>query len=131
MHITRETDYAIRAMLYLRNSAGKVSSLKEISAGVHTPAAFMSKVLQQLVRKGLVISKKGKAGGFTLGAAPEKISLGDIVHAACGDGPLIRTTCRRGNKVCPLNPGCGVHGIWEDLSRIMDITLGSRKLSGL
>lgn len=131
MHITRETDYTIRAMIYLRNTEGKFSSLGEISAGVITPRAFMSKVLQNLVHKGLVVSRKGKAGGFALAGPADKISMADIVHAACGDGPLIKTTCRRGGEVCPLNRDCGVHGIWEDLSRIMEISLKSRKLSRL
>lgn len=131
MHITRETDYTIRAMIHLRNAEGRFSSLGEIAAGVHTPPAFMSKVLQNLVRKGLAVSRKGKAGGFSLAGRPDKITLGDIVRAACGDGPLIKTTCRRGGAVCPLNRDCGVHGIWEDLSRIMEISLDSRKLSRL
>lgn len=131
MYITRETDYTIRAMLYLRNNAERLSSLGEISAGVCSPPAFMSKVLQNLVHKGLALSRKGKAGGFSLARPADKITMADIVHAACGDGPLINTTCRRGGTVCPLNRGCGVHGIWEDLSRIMEISLKSRKLSRL
>lgn len=131
MHITRETDYSIRAMLFLRNNAGEYSSLGEIADGVHSPQAFMSKVLQNLVHKGLVLSRKGKAGGFSLARPADKITMADIVHAACGDGPLINTTCRRGGTVCPLNRDCGVHGIWEDLSRIMEISLKSRKLSRL
>lgn len=131
MKVTRETDYSIRAMIFLKNNPDRLSTLGEIADGVRAPHAFMSKVLQSLSRSKLIASRKGKAGGFLLAAPAESITLGDIVHAACGEGPLIQTTCRRGGAVCPLNAECKVHRVWEGISRSMETALRSAKLSSL
>jgi len=131
MQITAETDYAIRAMLYLRGAAGKPAVLGEIAEGVLIPKAFLSKVLQKLIGKGLVTSKKGKHGGFLLAADPDKITMYDIVLAASGNGQLLKTTCVKDGKPCPFVKDCRVHRVWETVSSMMRMTLETNRLSQL
>lgn len=131
MQINIETDYSIRAMVYLRNNAGKPSPIGDIAAGVAIPPAFLSKIMQKLVRSGLVSSKKGKTGGFTLAGDPDKVTMLDIVTAACGEDRLLRTTCRRSGKLCGFHKDCRVHGVWENIGGMMRMMLQANRLSQL
>lgn len=83
MRISQKLDYANRAVLQLAKSYdGKtVSRLDEISQKEAIPSSFLVQILTDLKRTGLVISKRGKSGGYLLGRHPESISLADVINA--------------------------------------------------
>jgi len=70
----------------------------QIAAELSAPEAHLSKVLQQLVRVGLLSSKRGPAGGYTLARPPEEISLLDVYEAL--EGPLRRDGCLFARPIC-------------------------------
>ena len=64
MYITRETDYGVRCVLYLARKAQEIAPVNEIAKAMHIPKSFLAKILQRLVKAGIVISGRGISGGF-------------------------------------------------------------------
>ena len=83
MYITRETDYGVRCALYLARKAQEIAPVNEIAKAMHIPKSFLAKILQRLVKAGIVISGRGISGGFPL-QKPENISILDVVKAIQG-----------------------------------------------
>ena len=76
MKISQKLDYANRAVMQLAKSYdGKsVSKLDELSKKESIPSAFLVQILTDLKRAGIVVSKRGKAGGYLLGRTPNTVS---------------------------------------------------------
>lgn len=131
MQITLETDYAVRCLVYLKNHREGVCVLGEISKATKIPQAFLSKILQKMIRRGLVKSLKGKKGGFKLAKDPDLISVYNIMQAVCGCDAVLRIVCNKTNTTCSFLKTCRIHIVWEDLGKIIKMILESRKLSQL
>ncbi len=131
MQITLETDYAVRCLVYLKDHSGQVSVLGDVSAGTRIPQAFLSKILQKMIKGGLVRSTKGKNGGFRLAKGPNRISVYNIMQAVCGCETVLKVVCSKTKEPCTFLKSCKIHGVWEDLGKIVKIVLESRKLSQL
>ena len=131
MQITLEADYAVRCLVYLKDHDKKLSVLSDISAVTLIPPAFLSKILQKMVRHGLVRSQKGKKGGFRLAKDPERISVSDILLATCGGPTVLKMVCSKSGEPCVFLKNCKIHGVWQDLGKIIEMILRSRKLSQL
>jgi Rrf2 family protein len=131
MQITLETDYAVRCLVYLKDHKDKISVLGEVSAGTKIPPAFLSKILQKMIRRGLVKSSKGKHGGFALAKDPNNISVYNIMQAVCGCETVMKVVCSKTKEPCAFLKSCKIHVVWVDLGKIMKMILESRKLSQL
>lgn len=103
--------YAIRAMarLALVRPDGYVL-LDELCEGSDLPRHFVAKIFQELVRKGLLTSAKGRGGGFALARKPGKITLYDIV--AVIDGVERLDQCVVGMEKCNDQQPCPQHDQW-------------------
>ncbi len=118
MIITRATEYAIRAILYLaQQPRGEVVLKKDICEAQEITPAFLTKILQPLIRKGIVGSQRGVGGGFYLVKDPEEITLLDIVEAQ--EGPLHLNQCLSPDGACHRDMFCPVHGVWHEVSEEM------------
>ncbi|MEX0774354.1 MAG: Rrf2 family transcriptional regulator [Phycisphaeraceae bacterium] len=106
--------YAIRAMtrLAMMRPDGYVL-LDELCEGSDLPRHFVAKIFQDLVRKGLLTSAKGRGGGFALARKPDKISLYDIVAIVDGAEQLDR--CVVGMARCDDKQPCPQHDQWKPL----------------
>lgn len=82
--ITRDTDYAIRALSYIARQKGKIVSVKELVKHLKIPRPFLRKILQILTKKGMLESYRGKNGGFVLARAPRKILIIDLIKVFQG-----------------------------------------------
>lgn len=131
MQITLETDYAVRCLVYLKNHPDRVSVLGEVAAGTRIPQAFLSKILQKMIKRGLVKSSKGKKGGFCLAKDPNNISVYNIMQAVCGCETVLKVVCAKTKEPCVFLKSCKIHGVWQDLGKIIKMILESRKLSQL
>jgi len=131
MQITLEVDYAARCLVYLKNHNNELSVLGDISAATLIPPAFLSKILQKMIKRGLVKSQKGKKGGFRLAKDPDRISVSDIVLATCGGPTVVRLVCSKGGAPCAFLKTCKIHGVWKELGKVVEVILESRKLSQL
>jgi len=115
MLITRKADYAVRCVLYLSKEPEQVASVNDIAKNMHIPKTFLAKILQLLMKAGIVESNRGIKGGFKLTKSPGDISLYDVVVAV--EGPIATNMCAVDKKVCRLSNSCVVHPIWVDLKK--------------
>lgn len=104
--------YAIRAMarLAMIRPDGYVL-LDDVCEGSTLPRHFVAKIFQDLVRRGLLVSAKGRGGGFALSRDASKISLYDIV--AVIDGVEQLDQCVVGMAQCDDNQPCPQHDQWK------------------
>ena len=105
--IRRNTDYALRAMLFLAGYAGNGPvSAKLIAAEENISYQLCCKLMQKLVKAQLVQSCMGVKGGFELACEPGKINLLMIVETI--QGPLSMNRCLLGKHVCEKQDTCPV-----------------------
>lgn len=125
MLLTKRNEYALQAMILLaRQKKGKLLPASGLAGALRTTPAFMSKIAQQLIAAGLVISKKGKGGGLFLARPAGSIHVRDIFAAV--DGELAVSACvkegRCKHHVCPVYPAL------SRLQKDLDKELNSARL---
>lgn len=130
MIITRATEYSIRAVLHLAaRHPYPVISKQEICEAEGVTPAFLTKILQPLIRAGLVRSKRGVAGGFALARHPNQVSLLDVLRAV--DEPLTLNVCLLGPDTCDRTGSCPVHGLWAEARDKLEEVFGRHTLAEL
>ncbi|MCU0225583.1 MAG: Rrf2 family transcriptional regulator [Acidobacteria bacterium] len=92
--LSQTAEYALRAMLCLADCAGQPRTVAEIARMAKVPAGYLAKVMQSLVKAGLVTSQRGLRGGFTLRREPAAVTVLEVVDAV---DPLRRI------ERCPLD----------------------------
>lgn len=118
MIITRATEYAIRALLHLsKQPKGEIVLKKDICRAQDITPAFLTKILQPLIKAGIVGSQRGVGGGFYLVKSPGEVTLLDIVQAE--EGPIYLNQCLIENEGCDRDMFCPVHGAWKEVRREM------------
>jgi Rrf2 family protein len=114
MQITRQADYAVRAVLELAGS-NRLDRLtaEEIARRRAIPLAFLSKTLGRLSEAGIVVTQRGVKGGVSLGRPASGISLLEVVEAI--DGPIALNECVLDEDACRWTGSCPVHNVWCSL----------------
>ncbi len=116
--ITRNTDYALRALCYISKQKNLVT-VAELVRALGVPLPFMRKILQQLNKKGVLKSYKGQGGGFKLKIAPEELFLIKIMRVFQGEVGF--NGCFLKKDVCPDKGKCvlrkKINSIEEDMLR--------------
>jgi Rrf2 family protein len=102
--ITRNTDYAVRALCCIDEQKQEVISADQLVKSLKMPRPFLRKILQTLNKEGLLNSSKGKGGGFTLTISPGKITLTDVMKIF--QGPLKLNECKFRKSDCPYISDC-------------------------
>ncbi len=115
MEITRETDYAIRCILYLSGKPEEINMIDVIAREMQIPKSFLAKILQKLARASLVKSFRGVKGGFQLARLPEEISLLDVMEAIEGEVSL--NVCALDRTLCGRSKTCPVHPVWVEIGK--------------
>ena len=120
LRLSKKTDYALMAMKHLavRGDRGS-SSAREIAEQYDIPIELMAKVLQRLVRRGLLESHQGTRGGYQLARLPAEISIADVIQAI--DGPVTVTACSNDDDGgCDQFAKCIVRDpLWKVRQRIL------------
>lgn len=130
MQLTRATDYAVRIMIHLATLPEETRlAAPDLARGIGAPESFVSKVLQQLVQRGLVASYRGAGGGFQLAVPPEKISLLEVVEMV--EGPLQINLCLPGEASCDRKSWCGAHPVWSQAQDALKKVLASASIAQL
>lgn len=123
--ITRETDYAIRALYYLAQHEGEgVVPASQLSEVMAIPYRFLRRILSRLVEKGMLVSVRGKQGGLQLAKPPEAISLLDIIAVMDPDAVALNL-CITDPAACIRSSFCTVY---DELCRIQAIVSGELAL---
>jgi Rrf2 family protein len=111
MEITRQADYAVRAMIHVASlPADSRISTAAISEAENIPLPFLTKVIAHLVRAGLVTTNRGMGGGVSMARLPEQITLLDVLEAV--EGPISLNRCLLRGVTCENEPYCAVHDVW-------------------
>ena len=130
MIITRATEYAIRAILYMsRQPVGEIIYKKDICKAQEITPAFLTKILQPLIKDGIVGSQRGVGGGFYLAKAPVEITLLDIIKSQ--EGPVYLNQCLIERGSCEREFFCPVHGAWSQIRKEFMATLSRYDFASL
>ena len=98
MKVSNKTDYALRTVLYLaRRGRGEVVSVSDISTNQNIPAKFLEQILSVLKRGGIVNSRRGKRGGYSLARDASEISVSSIVELT--EDSFLSSAKRRENRI--------------------------------
>ena len=119
LRLSKKADYALIAMKHLAvRGTRSSSSAREIAELYDIPIELMAKVLQRLVRGGLLASQQGTRGGYQLGRVPTQISVADVIQAI--DGPVTVTACSTEEGQCDQYAKCNVRDpLWRVRERIL------------
>lgn len=110
MKLSHKLEYACRVLAQLGRWYGReaLAHVDELAELEKVPANYLVQILNELRTAGLVISKRGKQGGYALSRAPQSIGLDEIVAAV--DGELLERTFEAVG-----HSGGRVAGIWSDI----------------
>jgi Rrf2 family protein len=111
MQITRQADYAVRAVYHLTKlGPDSRAATSQIADEQHIPPSFLAKIISQLSVAGLLHTSRGARGGVSLARDPEEISLLDVVEAI--DGPILLNECVADGSDCNFTEDCPMRPIW-------------------
>jgi Rrf2 family protein len=109
---SRACEYALRGLLEMARRPEKSSwTIPEVAEATDTPAPFLAKTFQLLVKEGVLNSTKGRTGGFSLARPAKQIFLIEIVNII--DGSALTTTCVLGLPECNDANPCPFHVHWK------------------
>jgi Rrf2 family protein len=99
--LSQRTRYTIRALQHLADHYGEGPiQLTEIATAQNIPAKFLTVILSEMSRAGLVATQRGKDGGYWLALSPVDISYGDIVRLTRGSLALVPCASRYAHETC-------------------------------
>jgi Rrf2 family protein len=129
MLVTRETDYAVRTVLYLARERDRNANVTEIAQAMHIPKSFLAKILQRLVRHHILQSMRGVKGGFMLAKNPSEITLLAVMEAI--QGPAGINVCAIDSKRCRMSSTCSVHPVWVEIRKEVERRLNKQTIAKL
>ncbi len=131
IRMSKLTDYGIVLMAHMATgSAEAVHTAQDLAGATHVPLPTASKILKQLARAGLVVSHRGRKGGYSLARPADEVSVGDIICAI--EGPIGITDCGTGVAgACSLEAICAARSRWGPISRAIAQALGGVRLSAM
>ena len=117
MKLSTQADYAVRTVYELAlRDPGTLVQTREIASAQRLPDGYLAKVIQQLVRAGLLRTSRGNRGGVALARPACEISVREVFEAV--DGPLELHRCAGGPDPCDAGP-CATHGFWQRIEDVL------------
>ena len=114
MKVSTRGEYGVRAMVALAKHVGdRPVSIGVISKESAVPYAYLEQLIVPLRRAGLVDSKRGAHGGYTLSRPADQIRVGEVYRVM--EGPVAPMDCvseNEADRTCPLIPGCQTRPVW-------------------
>jgi Rrf2 family protein len=111
MQITRQADYAVRAVLHLaKMKNGDRAATSTVAKEQRIPPSFLAKIISQLSIAGLLHTSRGARGGVMLARDPRDITLLEVVEAI--DGPIQLNECVAESGSCSFDESCPIRTVW-------------------
>lgn len=130
MMITTKGRNALKIMLDLaQHNDGSNISLTDIAARTKESVKYLEAVIAQLSSAGLVVSARGKSGGYRLFKAPEEYTVGEIILAS--EGSLAPVSCLESDSPCENAENCLSLPLWKELDEVIMNFLNSKSLADL
>ncbi len=132
MLITQKKQYALRAIFELarRQGRGPVKTV-EIATAQAIPLRFLEVIMAQLRRGGLVASKRGFIGGYTLNRPPDRIHVGEIFRILDGSDASGDCVSCVSKADCPFSGSCVFMPLWDDAKAAMDSVFDQTTIAAL
>lgn len=127
--ITRDTDYAVRALCYIARRSERIVTVSELTKKIGIPRPFLRKILQALNKEGILNSYKGRHGGFVLVRPADKIFLIDVMKIF--QGPFEFNECFFKKRVCSQVGACILKSKIDDIERRVTSELKAINLESL
>lgn len=128
--LSKKVEYGILSMQYLADREDTLVSAKEMAESLEISFEFLSKTLQLLMKKGLVISQKGIKGGYLLAKPSNEISMSDIIYALDSKPELVDCNGDNGED-CERKDNCTIRKPLEILQVKLNVLFDLTKLSEL
>lgn len=121
MQISRRVDYGLRAVIFLsENDPQRCFPIAEIAERQGVPKKFLEKIIQDLMRGGLIKSRRGACGGYALARRSDEITFYDVIAAI--EGPIAVNACMDERVGCDQMPRCSMIGVWSEVQRsVMEV----------
>ncbi|HUL15452.1 MAG TPA: Rrf2 family transcriptional regulator [Terriglobales bacterium] len=133
MRVTAKGEYATQAALHLARQYPAVVTIQEIAARHHIPLKYLEQILLELKRGGILESRRGVHGGYTLARNPHKISVGEVLRIV--DGAFTESSCtharERLGSECAEGENCGLRQLWQDVQDAVEKILFETSLDDL
>jgi Rrf2 family iron-responsive transcriptional regulator len=130
MRLTRQTNYAIRILMYCAANNDRLSRIPEIAEAYHVSELFLFKILQPLVENRLVETVRGRNGGVRLARPAEQISLFDVVRVT--EESFAMAECFESDAAdCPLIDSCGLNAALREALGAFFAVLEKRSIADL
>ena len=129
IRMSKLTDYAIVLLAHLARSERTLTA-QELAGRSRVPLPTVSKLCKELSRAGIVVSHRGRHGGYSLARGADAISVAEIVEAL--EGPISLTECGTpGGDPCGIEPFCLAKASWDPVSRAIHGALQKLPLSAI
>ncbi|MDD5160540.1 MAG: Rrf2 family transcriptional regulator [Sulfuricurvum sp.] len=129
MHFSKTTEYAIRVLSYLHRHNETSHSVNVLHQELGLPYKYLTKMMTELVKKGLVTASRGREGGLSLAKSADQIRLCDILEAI-GE-PLEYERCILGFEKCDASNPCALHDQWAPPKAMIEEMLTTTTLDSL
>ncbi len=130
IRMSRLTDYGIVLLTHMASGEGGVHTAHDLAAASQVPLPTVSKILKELSKAGLVLSHRGRRGGYTLARPADEISVAEIIAAL--EGPIGLTECSpEAVGACSLEAICPARSHWGPISRAIERALEAVSLSSM
>jgi FeS assembly SUF system regulator len=130
LRISKLTDYGLVLLTHMaQEDAASVQTAQDLAARSRVPVPTASKLLKELSKAGLVVSHRGRRGGYSLARPAAQISVATVVEAL--EGPVALTECSTTAGGCSLEAVCVAKGHWGPISRAIHRTLQRLPLTAL
>jgi Rrf2 family transcriptional regulator, iron-sulfur cluster assembly transcription factor len=128
--LNQSAQYALQAVVQLaRLSPGASQRAAELAATLDVPANYLSKVLHQLASAGVLLSRRGRDGGFALAVPPSELRLSDVVGPF--DDVEQYRECVLGRPSCNARDACAAHHGWKPIASSMSRFLNETSVEAL
>lgn len=129
MYFSKTAQYAIRVLAYLHRHDETSHSVNILHQELNLPYKYLTKMMTELVKKGLVNASRGREGGLSLAKDPHEIYLCDILEAI-GE-PLEHERCILGFDKCDASNPCAMHDQWVQPKEMVETMLNATTLAAL
>ena len=123
--LSQKSDYGLILLSSLRQAQGKPSPISKIAEKHKISSKFLSQIAQELKKAGILASKEGVAGGYSLAQKADKIKLLDVLKVL--DGELVEGKCFEEGHECT----CGAGEMWNEMKEQMEETIGKKTVADL
>jgi FeS assembly SUF system regulator len=131
IRMTKLADYGIVLLTHMSmEPQGSLHTAQDLANRSRVPVPTASKLLKSLARAGLVVSHRGRNGGYGLARDADTISVRDIIAAI--EGPIGLTECgTNGTGTCEIEPFCAAKGRWAPINQAIERALQDVPLSAM